>query len=280
MKLAPIQQPPFDKRILNLKTPGSGGAVRNGTSATDNLGWNSVPANTPIKRGYMKQRFPVAPFGSVMTFTYLYNPSTVGAQYFMQTSDSATAMNFPTSNDAGALNVPTNNTASWTVMFDRTYELWGSYDKNGNCLYPNNAWGNNPQVIGCWADILQLQWFTGMWSSDNGVLVSQSNGALISNAVNKVGSSVPTGVMWAVPCWAYFGTGVGSFYGWITEWDYTITHYNQFMIPMRCVIDISFTMLPNPALNPNSPGNATAGGGHNKHTVYTPTSGGFVGRGA
>jgi hypothetical protein len=28
-----------------------------------------------------------------------------------------------------------------------------SYNPDGSCKYPNNEWGNDPRVIGCWADM-------------------------------------------------------------------------------------------------------------------------------
>jgi hypothetical protein len=37
-----------------------------------------------------------------------------------------------------------------------------------------------------------------------------------------------------------------AFYGFISEWSVEYTHWTQNMVPIRCVISVSFTMLPNP----------------------------------
>lgn len=270
-----IQQPPFDKRILKIQTPGAGNPDQSG-GGVEKLGWNSTPTASAIRRGFMKQQYATTPNGNPLTFQYLYNPSTVNANYEVQLTDSGLAAMFPTAGDQGNLAVPTNNSASWTIMFDRTYELWGSYDPKGNCLHKNNEWGNNPKVVGCWADILQLQWFTGMWTSASKVTTNTINGGIVTTGANTYGANVPTGPMYAVMCWAFFGTLVGTFYGAITGWDYTITHYNQFMVPMRCVIDINFTMYPNPGASAKANTGATSIP-KGKQAVYDPTQYGYIG---
>lgn len=291
-KTSVLVQPPFDPRILSIKTPGSSSTASAGTANLQKLGWNSEPANSPIRRGYMVWAKPYPGGASTpCRFNYLYNPSTVMAEYNVAVNNSSLANEYVSNIDQGTLMTPMNNTASWTVMFDRTYELWGSYDTNGNAMYPNNEWGNDPRVVGCWADILQLQWFTGMWYSASGVTnIDPATGGVISNGINQYGPYIPPNPMILQLCWAFFGTAVGSFYGAITEWDYTITHYNQFMVPMRCVIDINMMMFPNPNNSTSKsttgatqlkPGqvSTTTGAGATGSAYYQPSSGGYVGHG-
>jgi hypothetical protein len=55
------------------------------------------------------------------------------------------------------------------------------------------------------------------------------------------------GIIQLIPAYVFFGDSKNlQYYGYISEWDVTITHWTQFMVPMRCVINISWTMLPSP----------------------------------
>lgn len=38
-----------------------------------------------------------------------------------------------------------------------------------------------------------------------------------------------------------------AFYGFISEWSVEYTHWTTNMVPIRCVISVNFTMLPEPA---------------------------------
>ena len=65
-----------------------------------------------------------------------------------------------------------------------------------------------------------------------------------------------------VPAYLYLGqrnTNL-NYYGYISEWDVTYTHWTQWMVPMRCVIDISFTMLPPPPPKTKSTTGSTGAG--------------------
>ncbi len=37
-----------------------------------------------------------------------------------------------------------------------------------------------------------------------------------------------------------------AFYGYISEWSVEYTHWTSNMVPIRCVISVNFTMLPDP----------------------------------
>lgn len=58
-----------------------------------------------------------------------------------------------------------------------------------------------------------------------------------------------------LPCWTwlYFGDPTSNFFffGFITSYDVTVTHWTQYMVPMRCAIDVSFQLLPNPMAGQN-----------------------------
>lgn len=220
----PVVQPGFDSRIYTLTYPlGSG---KYGT----------------LKRGFMVWEKAGLGYTSPAYMHFLYNPSTVTASYAIAPDSSVSAsLLFPTAFDSTNLRVPLNQSVTWSLLFDRTYELWGQYDNKGHPAQhvgPNN---NNPAVVGVLADIRQMQQFTGMnvgYSSGNGVTPSPTNQQIFGHQ----------GIIQLVPSYVYFGDKNNLwFYGYISEWDVTVTHWTQFMVPMRCVINITFTMLPTPS---------------------------------
>jgi len=222
----PIPQPKFDSRIYSLAYPLGGG----------NSG--------VLKRGSMVWADAIFGYSEPCRMQFLYNPSTVTATYSMTTDTSTQAgMIFPTAYDNTELRVPLSQSVEWSLLFDRTYELWQQYDSKGNPLQDLGPNGNNPAVIGCLADIRQMQQFTGMnvgyWTTNTG---DQGN---ISADFYK-----QQGIMQPAFSYVFFGGGQNSYknslwyYGYVSEWDVTITHWTQFMVPMRCVINIDFTLMP------------------------------------
>jgi hypothetical protein len=164
-------------------------------------------------------------------------------------------------------------------MYDRTYELnSGAYDQNGD-INPGfsastptstNLIGD-PRVYGVLVDVWQLQNFTGMALTGKNALTANSNGGNAGNAFTGIANSqttyaVDTGFMMMVPATVYFGgQNLIRYYGYISEWDVTFTHWTQWMVPMRCVIDITFNTLPPP---PVANYNSTTGAGA---TAFYPT---------
>lgn len=215
-----IQQPKFDDRIYSLQYPLTG------------------TARGTLKRGYMVWAKPISGITSRATVHFLYNPSTVEADYPLSDSTVAASLLFPTPGDKADLRVPLQQTVSWSILYDRTYELWESYNADGSPKFGLGADGNNPQVIGVLADIFQMQQFTGMTASYN-------SGGLPTPAGTKNLFLGHQGILQLVPSYVFFGGAQAlSYYGYVSEWDVQITHWTQYMVPMRCVIDISFTMLP------------------------------------
>jgi hypothetical protein len=183
-------------------------------------------------------------------FNFQYNPSTVDSTYMIQTGGAASAMMFPNANDEAQLAVPLNAYVSWTLLFDRTYELWDAagYKAQGNGNIPAQQ---DPTLQGVYADVAQLQWFVGMDQSVSSAVLS---GSVVTSGT-LAGSN--NGVMMMVPAWVYFGgydvntrsytpQGV-AYYGAISEWDVTYTHWQTAMVPMRCAIDITFNLYPPPS---------------------------------
>lgn len=200
-----------------------------------------------LKRGFMIWEKPLPGYKSktATAVHYLYNPSTVEAMYSVGGTDgnnSQFSQLYPIAGQNSNLVIPMTQSANWTIMFDRTFEIY----KNGG----NNNKGNqinDPAVAGVGVDVLAMMQFTGM-------LVNVGKQTSSTSGSNGIWPSV----MLLNPSFAYFG-GTGNntvrYYGYINEWDVTYTHWTQNMIPMRCVVDVSWTMLPKPtnAADPTTP---------------------------
>lgn len=250
-----ILQPRFDPRIFGLAYPLEG---------PENRG---VAAGT-LKRGFMIWDKPITGYSDRATVHFLYNPSTVSAEFMMSDPTVGASLLFPNAHDNLDLRVPLNQTAQWSILYDRTYELWGEYDSNGKAKNGLGAAGNNPQVIGVLADLFQMQQFTGM------NVQFQQSGNDVAGAP-KTSFTKHQGILQLIPSFVYFGDeNAVSYYGYISEWDYTVTHWTQHMVPMRAVVDISWTMLPPPSNVTGSPSPSAPTGWN---TGPSPTTKHFAG---
>lgn len=218
----PTQQPQFDSRITTLAFPVNGGKFG------------------PIQRGFMVWEQPIGGYSDSAMVSFLYNPSTVSASYYMSNSSVSSSYLFPTGFNSSNLTVPLNQSVEFSLLFDRTYELWQQYDSIG---LPLQSGVNNPAVSGVLVDIQAMEQFTGMnvaYSDGNTTTTSPTSGSLVGHQ----------GIMQLIPSYVYFGGNSAAlslwYYGYISEWDVTVTHWTQYMVPMRCVINVTFTMLPPP----------------------------------
>jgi hypothetical protein len=224
-----ITQPPFDKRITTRAFPLNGG-----------------PGGQFLQTGYMIWDKPLPGYGSNRAvIRYLYNPSTVSADYSMSDASAQAALNFPNPGDTAQLAIPISQTAQWALMFDRTFEVWQSYESTG---LPTSGNGSiNAGTLGVQADVMAFMQFTGMFYN-GGNIPSGANGSqnLAANA----------GIMMQWPAWAFFGNNNVAnglmYYGYINEWSVQYTHWTQFNVPMRCVVNVNWTMLSMPSTKPPS----------------------------
>ena len=243
-----LTQPPFDKRLTTLAFPLTGGA-----------------GGQYLQAGYMIWDKPIPGYSQRAVIRYLYNPSTISSDFNIADASAQAALNFPNPGDTADLAIPLSQTAQWSLMFDRTFELWQSYESSGLPVSGNNSTGAD--TLGVQADVAAFMQFTGM-------LTNYSAGtAGVSGSITK-----DQGIMQLVPSWAFFGnSNVANglnYYGYINEWSVQYTHFTQFNVPMRCVISVNWTMLPNPGTAPPSvPGLQAPGTGvQPTPTGTTPSS--------
>lgn len=237
-------QPGFDQRITKLSSPVGNSGV------------------TKLQRGYMvwdqSQSFPPGydKGGGPAVVLFLYNPSSIQTSYQIQTSAANAATMYPLSSDSAQLRVPLSQQVEFTILFDRTFELWGSVGQAKN---------SDVQKIGVDVDVRAMRQFCGMYSGTKAGALPGNAGA--GQAVGTAGG-LTQGIMEMVLGYVFFaakGQGL-SYYGYCDSWEVTYTHFTQEMIPMRCSVNISFTLLPPPAQQTTPSGNinttsTTAGNG-------------------
>lgn len=217
--------------------------------------------NISLQRGYMIWAQPMKSFyahGGPLNdgrdmIRFLFNPSTVSTDYNIGNTSLQAAMMYQVPGDQGNLLAPLyTQTVSWQLYFDRTYEL--NYGRNSSAI-------NDPAVIGCQADVYQFMQFTGVLAALNRQQAQSVFGAT-GGTVKGTGAVSTGGIMMMIPCYVFFGnalqqmnqnvnssnfTAVGaqlSFYGFISEWSVTYTHWTSNMVPIRCSVSVNFTMLP------------------------------------
>lgn len=241
-------QASFDPRILNL--PMLKGLVPSNTAH------GAPTAVQGLLRGYIKQdRSNYSDKNAIYACAFLYNPSTVEITHGIDGA-AASLVNpqyarSPT--DTGTYLVGLQATLSFSLLFDRTYEINSlAPTSTGNDSTSNNLndliYGPNctaivddPRLIGVQADVNALYRVCGI--SDPMTNQTWTD----SNSNTHTGTTI-TGMMQQVPAWAHFGAPYAknslSYFGFVSGLDIQYTHFSQAMTPMRCAVAVSFTLLP------------------------------------
>jgi hypothetical protein len=244
-----VTQPPFAPQIQQIS--------------------RAMGTNVNLQRGYMiwANNMPTLFSGGGELgdgrdmINFPYNPSTVSSDYNVGNASLQAAMMYSVPGDSGNLLAPLlQQTVSFQLYFDRTYEL----------TYGGNYGGgpNDPTVIGVQADIYQFMQFTGVTAvlGSSAAAQAQNVGGAVANSADNGTAELVTsgGIMMMIPSYVFFGNalsqienGAGNvnlgalasqlnYYGFISEWSPTYTHWTSNMVPIRASISVTFTMLPQP----------------------------------
>ena len=231
-------QTPFDPRISTIALPG-----------------NTSTGGGQLSRGFMVWAYPQLGYSENAVVNFLYNPSTTDASYNIDSSVSpvgttAAALQYaqtgsgPNSTFNRSL-VPMNGGLNYTLLFDRSFDVWGQFDSSGVSKNGSNkisSAGNDARVVGVGVDINALKQFCGMYASQNG---GQGN----SPQAETTDLQSYQGPMQFAMSNVYFGgltTGENSlqYYGFITGLEIQVTQWSQFMVPMRAVAAITMQLMP------------------------------------
>lgn len=221
------ENPPFHPNILNIPMRQVG--VTNGPTSDTVKG----QANSELYRGLMVTKpQPGAPTTQYRV-NFLYNPSTINESRSLDLNNEVLPSYKRNPDDPGQYATGMNAFIGFNLLFDRTYELWDiSY------------YGTQAGTYGVMADVNAFYNMLNI-NQQTTVTPKQATGGSVPFTSASYGV-VTQGTMGAVPVDLYFGykaPGALKYFGFITQFDITYTHFSQKMVPMRCAINIGFQVM-------------------------------------
>lgn len=276
-----LQQPNFSAETLSIPFPMQGGAsspfsykVKKGylqwdkttvPSAYQTSGSTSGKSgntkgkggSTGSKNGKTATTKSSTANQAVATVDFQYNPSTTSYSSSNVGAQAAAAAVFQDSSDSSILTTPMQQTISFDLLFNRIYEVQGSYNTDGT---PKGGSGiMDATVHGCYVDILAMAQFCGQLAGDNGA--GKNNTKQAPPKQNNINTSIVfQGPSFLIRSWLVLGADdTCLYYGYVSDWSYQIAAWTQFMVPVTCVISVDFTLLPfNPSSTDLGPGNGNS----------------------
>lgn len=205
------ENPPFDPRILNIpfrQVSSAGGGSKDSTLYRGAM----ITAGTTNGKKYK--------------VNFLYNPSTINESRSLDMNNQMLPDYARNPNDTGDYNTMLNTTIGFSLLFDRTYEMWDSKYQ-----------GTDVGTYGVSVD-------TNAFYNLTGINIPQK---VPGTHGGKSYTKVLQGPMTMTPVDLYFGYGSPGglhYFGIITSLNITYSHFSQQMVPVRCAIDIGFTLFP------------------------------------
>lgn len=211
--------PRFDRRIRSLPLLGSARGGR-------------VQRSSVVTRGRLETESKVN--GHMYKLNFLYNPTDITWTGGSESNIVSDASRRPAGDGGQNYLVAMNQQVSFALLFDRTYETW-DYDTS-----------KDTSKLGVLADIRILYGMLGILGSVD--LEFDGTGATGEGAggslnVHEVSKPIPTSFMQWVPMWAIFGPKL-SYYGVVDSASVTYSHFTQRLIPNRCAVSLSMSLMP------------------------------------
>jgi hypothetical protein len=227
-----FQNPPFHPNILNLgganKAINPPGFDDYNPGGTKNFHRGVITGGAGAVDGWKDN--------TTYIINFLYNPSTIQESRSIDTNSGVLPAWARNPDDPGQYVTPLNATVNFSLLFDRTFELWDA-----------NYRDTIPGVFGVRADVEAFYNLIGV-----NFPVAQSKSALVGRTdlpglPNGIADVIVQGPMMMVPAQLSFGAnsaGTLNYFGYISSFNVTYTHFNQKMVPVRCAIDVGFTIMP------------------------------------
>jgi len=170
---------------------------------------------------------------------FMLNPSSITTDCAMNVDVAAPSQVDPTAMQQGAYWVQ-NQTISFSLVFNRMYEVW-----QGGVKGPNG--GPGPSDIGCRWDIRAIERLMGIYDAKAdypGTNKSQKMSGQTGLGTYGAGDRPPQGL--SLQC-VFGGANSIQFQGMIAGFDYTYTMFDHNMVPIeaQCDIQIMRMYLPN-----------------------------------
>jgi hypothetical protein len=240
---------PFDPRITAIPFIQSTSNYDDGRTGGPKLTRGFIIAEKPINNVRYRCNF-------------LYNPSVLNVAHSVDSNVLADPNSqVPDDVTSGVFLMPLSQSVNFTLLFDRTYELWDSSKLTGDARI-------QVPLYGVAYDVLSLYKITGIAAPMT--LPAQGTAAdatALSGLQKGAFSGGPAGPMVNTPAYAVIGSSL-SYYGFITELDVQYTHWTQSMVPQRGQVSVTMNLLPTPPS-----GNPYAFPSFTPHTGSTGNSG-------
>jgi hypothetical protein len=169
-----------------------------------------------------------------------------------------------------------NQTISFTLMFDRTYEVWTGPAKAPNASGADGdpTSGKGPYRFGVQWDVWAIERLVGIFGQWNGsppsgppaasLCTVQFGGKNLSNLSSFTNPQNPQGYNAANDVAADSGYAM-AFQGWMTSLEVTYTRFDAGMVPTRAAVSVAFEQIYSlqaqaSANPPSSPSPNTAAG--------------------
>jgi hypothetical protein len=223
------QNPPFHPNILTVG--GANKAINPSPNNQFNTGGGSLYRGLLIGgAGAIKG----AKGSTQYRVNFLYNPSTISESRSIDLNSGVLPSYARNPDDPGTYATTLNTTLGFSLLFDRTFELW---DKS----YKDSLSG----VYGVRVDIEAFYNLLGI----NQLSVQNTSSVVPFTGTGDVpgrATNVVQGPMTFSPVKLIFGNhskGALSYFGYVSSIDITYTHFTSTMTPARCAVDVGFTVL-------------------------------------
>lgn len=220
------QNPPFHPNILNI----------GGSNASINPGVNSAIGSKGLRRGFIQTAnfLPSAGQPAGYRVNFLYNPSTIYESRTLDINNQVLPSYARNPGDPSNYNTALNTTIEFSLLFDRTFELWDS-----------SYIGTQAGTYGVRVDVEAFYNLLGI----NQPQTSKQTTVNVTNGTSSQATqnNVVQGSMQQRVVTVYFGQSARSvlqYYGFVNEIDITWSHFTVDMVPTRCEIDVTFTAMP------------------------------------
>jgi hypothetical protein len=272
--LGPTTNPDFDNRILAYPPTA---ALDDSAYAPIQLGGGTQRAR--IARGFMQSAVgptytsagtvattgygaPIySSLGTQYTLNFLYNPSSIDVSYSLDSNAQVIPPYLRSTADTGVALTATGGALSFSLLFDRTYEVNDS-SKVGTYAHDIGVGVDAHVLYGLCGITMPLQQTVDLNSSSKSSVAPTSGQTTSVNQAIKLTPNAIAGTMQMLPVWVTFaqipwsqyGTANGGrmtmpdislqrYFGYITSIQVSFTHFNQRMVPFRCGMQITVALL-------------------------------------
>jgi hypothetical protein len=220
-----------------------GGSVANGVIYTLPQGLSGVGGQQEAS-GLLAQQAGGKALPQFSCF-FRYNPTEIDTTYgfdYNNTANLNPSYLNATAAGLGSTGTLLNQTYNFSLLFDRTYELWcGS---NSPYYGAMGKWGGGPFKYGVQWDVWACERLLGVYGQWTGQGPSGPPAASPVQVAFSGGVDIGQGIYSNVdPSYAVVGAQAFAFQGWCTGLSVAYTRFDINMMPTRCAVSLTFELI-------------------------------------